>query len=351
MNKVERVLCALNKGIPDKVPYMHGFIDQRIREEMIGHTIDYKYLPKKADWSPIYRPSEQSFQEPYECVDAETADVMGLDAIGMQYMTPVFAEVDTSQEGTVYIRKSLLSTPEDLKKIRMPDVDDEAIYKPAMEFVKRYKGEYALFCRFRMAISPTMMSMGTEEFCYAMYDEPDFVKEVVSMYTTWVKKNVINLQQCGFDFLWSFDDMAFKSAALFSNEAFNEFFFPYMKNVADAIKVPWVFHSDGNLLGVLDDLSRLGMSGIHPLEPGAMDLSVLKNKYGKKLCLIGNVDIDHCMTTATPEEIDAVVKDRVELLAPGGGYIISDSNSIPFGVKVENIREIAKAVERHRYAY
>ncbi len=48
MNKVERVLCALNNGIPDKVPYMHGFIDQRIREELIGHTIDYKYLPKKS---------------------------------------------------------------------------------------------------------------------------------------------------------------------------------------------------------------------------------------------------------------------------------------------------------------
>lgn len=351
MNRVERVLCALNHGVPDKVPYVHAFIDQRIREELIGHKIDYRYLPKKADWSPIFRPEEQCFLEPYECVDAETANLMGLDAIGMQYMTPVFADVDTSQEGTVYIKKSLLTTPEALRQVRMPDVDNEEIYKPAMEFVKRYKGEFALFCRIRMAISPTMMSMGTEEFCYNMYDEPDFVKEVVSMYTTWVKKNVINLQECGFDFIWTFDDMAFKTATLFSNEAFNEFYFPYMKNVADAIKIPWVFHSDGNLLGVLDDLSKLGMNGIHPLEPGAMDLSLLKKQYGKKLCLIGNVDIDHCMTTATPEEIDAVVKNRMEVLGPDGGYMISDSNSIPFGVKVENIREIAKAVAKYRNIY
>ena len=115
--------------------------------------------------------------------------------------------------------------------------------------------------------------------------------------------------------------------------------------------MPWIFHSDGNLLPALEDLSTLGMSGLHPLEPGAMDLHELKEKWGKRLCLVGNVDIDHCMTDATPEEIDAVVEDRIRVLGPGGGYIISDSNSVPLSANPENVREIARCVEKHRYIY
>ena len=175
--------------------------------------------------------------------------------------------------------------------------------------------------------------------------------EVIDTYTSWIARHVQNIIACGFDFIWSFDDMAFKAAPLFSNAVLREFFLPRLKKAADAITVPWIFHSDGNVMPALDDLVTLGMSGLHPLEPGAMDLVKLKENYGKKLCLIGNVDIDHTMTDATPEEIDQLIKDRIDTLAPGGGYIVSDSNSVPFGVNPQNILEIAKCVEKYRYVY
>ena len=44
---------------------------------------------------------------------------------------------------------------------------------------------------------------------------------------------------------------------------------------------PWVFHSDGNLMPIMDDLLTLGMNGLHPIQPGVMDLAVLKEKYGR----------------------------------------------------------------------
>lgn len=351
MDSRERVLTALRGGVPDKVPFVFGYIDKRIREQILGQPITYPHLPKKADWSPTFRPEEPTYLEPYECIDARVAHILGLDAIGMQYMTPIYADVDTTEDGTVYIKKSLLNTPEAVAQMKLPDVDDERIYQPALDFVKKHKGEFALYCRIRLGISPTLMSMGTEEFSYAIYDEPDLVKEIIDRFTTWVARHAKNLVECGFDFIWSFDDMAFKAAPLFSNDVLREFFLPRMKKAADCITVPWVFHSDGNLMPALDDLITLGMSGLHPLEPGAMDLRELKEKYGKKLCLIGNVDIDHTMTDATPEEIDAVVKEKMDILGPGGGYIISDSNSVPFGVNYKNVMEIARCVEKYRYIY
>lgn len=351
MNSKERVLSTLCKKIPDKVPYVYGYIDRSIQEKILGEKIEYEYMPKTADWSPISKPGEQSVLEPYQCIDARVAKILGLDAIGMQYLTPVFAEVDKSEDGNAYIRKNLLVSPEDLEKIKMPDVDDDRIFKPAIEFVKRYKGEFALFCRIRLGISPTLMSMGMEEFSYNMYDRPEFVKEVVKMYTEWASKLIKNLIEIGFDFLWSFDDMAHKSAPLFSEKVWDEYFFPYLKKAADCITVPWIFHSDGNLLPFMNKLLKLGMNGLHPLEPGAMDLVELKQKYGQRVCLVGNVDINYTLSKASLDEVDADVKKKMEILGPGGGYIISDSNSIPAYCKVENVLAMAKAVEKYRYIY
>ncbi|HHW30363.1 MAG TPA: hypothetical protein GXX20_01615 [Clostridiaceae bacterium] len=351
MDSRERVLSALNNKKPDKVPYVYAYIDRKIQEQIIGRKIEYEYMPRTAEWSPISKPGEQSVLEPYQCIDAEVAKVLGLDAIGMQYLTPIFAEVERSKDGNVYIRKPLLISPGDLEKIKMPDVDDEETLKPAIEFVKRYKGEFALFCRIRLGVSPTLMSMGMEEFAYSMCDRPDFVKEVVKMHTSWVSRLIKNLIEIGFDFFWTFDDMAHKTAPLFSEAVWDEFFYPYLKEAADCITVPWIFHSDGNLMPYMDKILKLGMKGLHLLEPGAMDLVELKQKYGHRVCLVGNIDIDYTLSKGTIEEVEAEVKNRIDVLGLGGGFIISDSNSITAYCKVENVIAMAKAVEKYRYIY
>jgi uroporphyrinogen decarboxylase len=179
-----------------------------------------------------------------------------------------------------------------------------------------------------------------------MKEEPNFVKDVVATYSEWMEKHLKNLMECGFDFIWSFDDMASKEKPYFTKEQLWEFFLPYMQKAAKQITVPWIFHSDGNLFPVLDDLLTLGMSGLHPLEPGAMDLRELKRQYGKKLCLIGNIDIDHTMIYAIPEEIHACIDNCIDVLSPGGGYIISDSNSVPSKVTTANIIEIASYIKK-----
>jgi uroporphyrinogen decarboxylase len=351
MNSIERVLSALKLQTPDKVPFMFADIDKTVREKLIGEKITYQYNYSKAEWSPICGLGEQAQLEPYECTDVRVARLLGLDALGIQYMTPVFADVAQSDDGTVYIKKSLLTSAEALKSIKMPDVDDERIYQPAIEFVKKYKGEFALYFRTRLGVSPTLLSMGIEDFSYNIIDEPDLVHEVIGMFTAWVSKHIKNLIEIGFDFMWSFDDMAYNSGPMFSPQVWDEFFFPNLKKVTDNITIPWIFHSDGNLMPIMEKLLPLGMNGLHPLQPGAMDLKELKQKYGKKVCLVGNLDIDSTLSKSSFEEVDQEVKHKIELLGPGGGYIISDSNSVPTNCRAENLKAVAKAVEKYRYIY
>ena len=49
------------------------------------------------------------------------------------------------------------------------------------------------------------------------------------------------------------------------------------------------------------------------------------------------------LVSGTPEEIDALVKDRIEALAPGGGYCVGSSNTIPSYVPFENYKALLDA--------
>lgn len=351
MGSAERVIDALNLRIPDKVPYMYGQIDHSIREKILGQKIVYDYPKPKAEFASIGVPGKPSFIEPIETTDARVARKLGLDAVGMSYFPPFFAEICEEEDGSVYVKNGLLTSPEMLEKMQLPDLDDDRLYKPAVEFVKKYKGEFALYSKIRLGISFILNSMGIEAFSYNILDYPDAVKEAISKYTGWVSRLCKNLIEIGFDFLWSFDDMAFKTTLMFSLDVWDEFFFPYLKKAADSITIPWVFHSDGNLMPILDRLLKLGMSGLHPLEPGTMDLDVLKRDYGKKVCLIGNIDIDYVLSQGTEEEVEQQVKERIAQMGPGGGFIISDSNSIPGYCKPENIIAMSNAVKKYREIY
>ena len=102
---------------------------------------------------------------------------------------------------------------------------------------------------------------------------------------------------------------------------------------------------------LLDDIIDIGAYGIHPIERGSMDTRWLKETYGDKLCMVGNVDINYILKDAPLEEVDQEVKNCMDLLGKGGRYIISDSNSIPEWCTAQNVIEMGKAVEKYRYIY
>ena len=86
---------------------------------------------------------------------------------------------------------------------------------------------------------------------------------------------------------------------------------------------------------ILDDWLELGQQGIHPLQPDVMDINQVKAKYGHRVCLVGNIFMDH-LVHKTPSDIEDEVRDRIEHIGKGGGYIISSSNSLQSSVNPKN---------------
>ena len=73
----------------------------------------------------------------------------------------------------------------------------------------------------------------------------------------------------------------------------------------------------------------------------------MKRLYGDRLCLVGNIDLHYTLTQGTPEEVDAEVKQRIEVVGKGGGYMISSANSITSYCKVENVRAMIAAIRKY----
>jgi uroporphyrinogen decarboxylase len=146
--------------------------------------------------------------------------------------------------------------------------------------------------------------------------------------------------------LWHADDIAFKTQLLVSPRILRNHVFPWyteMNRMAHAKAVPVVYHSDGALQEVVEDIVGCGFDGLNPIEPPAMDINAVKQLYGKRISIIGNIDLGYTLTRGTPDEVRAEVRQRIRDLAPGGGYAVSSSNSVPEYVPLANFNAMREA--------
>ena len=355
MKPRERVLTALQRRIPDRVPWLENDIEESLQERIMGTT---EFTPgelcaklgldgfgghfpmggKVAAGQSLQ--AAPGFKEGYYFPQKITFD----------FVPPWIAEMGVIPEtGRTFVKKGLLTSRESLQLFDeyLPDPDHPSRYEKVAEWIAKYKGDYAVFARIRLGSASLLESMGIEQFAYNVFDHPDLVQEVHKRFSEWSTRVVEHLNRMDFDFFWVNDDLANTKSSLMSPAMYQEFFLPYQRMVAGAIQKPWVFHSDGNLFPILDQLLTLGMAGIHPIQPAAMDIKRVKSQYGTRVCILGNIDLDYTLTRGTPDEVDCEVRERIAVAGEGGGYIITSANSLPDYCKTENVWAMARAIKKY----
>jgi len=352
MNKVERITAALTGKLPDMVPYMYNTMMRSVQEKILGREISDPTVDGLNITGWLGAPGDEAEVVPSLSAIPDVAGKLGMDAIEIQILPPVFCEY-VIKDQNAFVTTGLIDSEEALNKAvaSMPDPDDERVLRTTEEIIKKYKGDLAMGARIRLGASPTILSMGLENLAVFYAEEDETLPKTIEMYTQWSRRMNKNLSELDFDFFWTFDDIAFSTAMLISPAMFRELFKNPLKRAAGTIATPWIYHSDGNYQAVLDDIIEIGASAIHPIEKSSMDAGWLKENYGDKLCLVGNIDIDYTLSSGTTQQVEAEVKDRIEQLGPRGRYIVSDSNSIPDFCKAENIIAMAQAVEKYRRIY
>ena len=331
MNSRERVMAALALKEPDRVPFM-DFVDISVKQDIMGTP---------------------------EIDEAEFARKINMDAIYFtDYVTPLFCK-DASGKETIsqsgasdqpeFIGEGIVRTRDDLKKIVLPDPHDDCLYDSAKRFMERYHDQdLAIYAGLRpFGLMNVIFSMPMMDFAVALHEDIELINRMMDIFVEWNLVVLEKLQALGLDFIAAYNDMAFKTGPFVSPQTFREIFLPKMKIVADAIKIPWAFHSDGDISIMMEDLLPLGMNAVNPFEPPMMDLRVAKEKWGDRICLWGNIDLVKTLPYGTVEEVEAEVRQRIQDAGKGGGYICATANSVTSFCKIENVFAMTNALKKY----
>ncbi len=195
------------------------------------------------------------------------------------------------------------------------------------------------------------MLMGFERYCIDLAEGGGLAQKILDRLGKLHVRVVENLLQ--YDCVGAVcmpDDMAYTTSLMVNPAFLREHVFPWHQRIGEMVRakdLPYLFHSDGRYLPVIDDLIACGYNAIHPCEPSSMDIVELKRQYGGRLCLCGNINLDSTLTLGTPDDVDAEVKLRIRTVGPGGGYCCGSSNSVTEYVPFENYRAMRAAIEKY----
>jgi uroporphyrinogen decarboxylase len=140
------------------------------------------------------------------------------------------------------------------------------------------------------------------------------------------------------------DDLGGQNASLMSPRTYRQVIQPRHKRLFSFIKaqapVKVFYHTCGAVRSLIPDLIDAGIDILNPVQISAagMNLRELKQEFGRDLVFWGGgVDTQGVLGTATPREIKEHVKQNIEALAHGGGFVFAAVHDIQANVPPENI--------------
>jgi methanogenic corrinoid protein MtbC1 len=334
----ERYMTALNCEEPDRVPQGDWHVDQRPKEAFMGRSV--KTLQDHVDFWHVagydFVTASSGILEPVRAPEGMTVKGEG---VHTEYGDRVSREWAYTHEG-------VLTNWEKFENYNWPTADDFDLSKWDTFDKILPKGMKAILLLGKI-YTTAWMYMGAETFFNALEQDEELVAAIINrigqiQYETFLRVTeypcvgaVINP-----------DDLAFNTGLLVHPKYLRKHVFPWYKKMGKVCRekgIGFVLHSDGDCTEVMDDLIECGFHGFNPIQPNAMDIVEVKKKWGKKLCLIGNINLDSTLTLGKPEDVRAEVYERIRMIAPGGGYMVASSNSITDYVPVKNMRALIDA--------
>lgn len=318
MKPRERVFAALRHQVPDRVPRFEIWIDALLDElGQADPASAYVNLGQDSVMMPTINPPESNAWRD------------GVDEWGRVWRDGIF------QDGAV-------ETAADLEKYSPPLDDVDRFYDE--DHIRKVREAHPDHCLiFGTHIGPFTagyMAMGFERFFACLVDDEPFADQLLEERTKWCIAMYQRAVSFGADMLVLGDDAGQRGGPLVSPRMWRRFIFPLHRRIVEAMDVPVIWHSDGDIEALLPMAIEAGFVGVHGVDPIAgMDLARMKSEYGKDLVLIGNVDVRVLFGSDLGEvrrEVDRCIAGG----ASNGGYMIASCNSICEGMNPDAVAEM-----------
>ncbi|MBI2297760.1 MAG: hypothetical protein HYU66_02195 [Armatimonadetes bacterium] len=182
--------------------------------------------------------------------------------------------------------------------------------------------------------------LGLELFAYVEADQPGLVSAVMEAIT---QQNIAICHAVAdlalSPVVMTYGDIAYKQRLMHSPAWLRAEFFPRLARLNAA----WhehghriLFHSDGYLMEVMDDLLDAGIDGLNPIETVAgMDLAEIRRRYGRRLFLTGGIDMSQLLSLGSPDEVREVCRAAIRSAYPG--YFMGSTTEADNSCRLDNL--------------
>ncbi len=326
MSPRERVLATLEGKVADRVPWVELYVQDGMAEKILNRPVKYPTGVR---------------------LGLEIHEKLAIDNVSYDLRPPLYGEI-VNIKGQATVKTPWLKTHDDVKKLRdwLPDPTKDELYENAYTLLKN-KGDFAATASVRFGIAAVYNSMGYEDFIFNMEDDPELIQESLDVYCGWAEKVIERINTMDFDVIISSEDIAFKSNPMVTRDQYLEHIFPRASKVAQKVARPLIYHSDGFFEPLIDVVLQYHPKALANMEPPEMDMVKIKAKYGNKVALMGNIDLNYTLTRGTVEETTAECKERLLSLKPGGGYIYATANGIVNYCIPENVMAMHEALMQY----
>ncbi len=313
----ERVLAALDHRPVDRVPRFEIWIDGLLPE-----------LGQPDAQTAAVNLGQDCVMMPSRSLPGSNAWGTGIDEWGRVWQAGMYVD-------------GVVDTPADLARYHTPPEAAAQLFDVAA--VRAVQARYPDHCHiFGTHIGPFMaayMAMGFARFFTRLHDDRAFVRQLMADRTEWCIAVFQQAVALGAEVIVLGDDAAHSGGPMVAPAPWRDLVLPLHRRIVDALDVPVIWHSDGNVLPLLPLAIEAGFAGFHGLEPNAgIDLAAVKRAFGRDLALIGNVDVG----VLCRDDLAAVRAEVDRCLAQGGaeGYLLATCNSIFEGMHPAAVAEL-----------
>lgn len=328
------------KGLPDRVPNAEVGIDIEVMEAFLGQPIidikTYASFWEKAGYD--YALLQVRGQPIYDSTQIKVAEGV---------LTAVMPTT-VSTNGTFGIQDEKMFH-------EYPWIGPQDVYYKDVDMIKDcLPYGMKLIVNHGPQFQSLFRIMGIETLSIASIENPKLISaiaEKVGELSVNIVENLLQREWVGG--IWYGDDLGYTQGLIVSPDFLRKYVFPYYKRMGNLCKryqKLFIFHSDGKLLEILDDLIECGIQAIHPNEPTSVDIGELKKQWGGQFAFLGNIDMG-LLIRGTPDQVVEAARHLIDTVAPGGGFALGSGNSVAKYVLLENYKAMLGAVHKYGRIY
>jgi len=182
--------------------------------------------------------------------------------------------------------------------------------------------------------------MGYETLCFALNDDRPLVEALAARILEFeIASTKVVLQFPRVKVLWGSDDMGFKTGLMISPDDMRKLVLAGHKQLAamahDAGRL-YLLHACGKREDIIEDLIEdVKLDALHSWEDAIEPITDAKRRYGKRLSLLGGIDVDF-LCRASDDDIRKRVRETLKVCQPGGGFCLGSGNTIANYIPADN---------------